>query len=77
MNTSLYFIVLMGIAAVITIVIIILSIKERVAARKNDSKTKIQNQKDLDGVSGKEIYGTWADEKKKYKSFIRKVKSDS
>ena len=73
----LYFLVLMGIAAIITLIIIIISIKERVADKKNNTKGKIQNQKDLDGVSGKEIYGTWSDEKKKYKSFIRKVKSDS
>ena len=72
-----YFIVLMSIAAVIALIILIISIKERVDSRKNKSTSQIQNQKDLDGVSGKEIYGTWADEKKKYKSFIRKVKSDS
>ena len=72
-----YFIVLMSIAAVIALIILIISIKERVDSNKNKSTSRIQNQKDLDGVSGKEIYGTWADEKKKYKSFIRKVKSDS
>ena len=72
-----YFIVLMSIAAVIALIILIISIKERVDSKKNKSTSRIQNQKDLDGVSGKEIYGTWADEKKKYKSFIRKVKSDS
>ena len=67
----------MSIVAVITLLILIISIKERAANKKNNSTSRIQNQKDLDGVSGKEIYGTWADEKKKYKSFIRKVKSDS
>ena len=67
----------MGIAAIITLIIIIISIKERVADKKNNTKGKIQNQKDLDGVSGKEIYGTWSEEKKKYKSFIKKVKTDS
>ena len=73
----LYFLVLMGIAAIITLIIIIISIKERAENNKNSSQGFIQNSKDLDGVSGKEIYGTWSDEKKKYKSFIRKVKSDS
>ena len=72
-----YFIILMSIAAVIALAILIISIKERVAEKKSTSKGMIQNQKDLEGVSGKEIYGTWADEKKKYKSFIRKVKNDS
>ena len=67
----------MSIAAVIALIILIISIKEHVDSKKNKSTSRIQNQKDLDGVSGKEIYGTWADEKKKYKSFIRKVKSDS
>ena len=73
----LYFIILMSIAAVITLVIVIISIKERIANKKNNTKGKIQNQKDLEGVSGKEIYGTWSEEKKKYKSFIKKVKTDS
>ena len=72
-----YFIVLMSIAAVIALIILIISIKERVADKKSNSKEMIQNQKDLEGVSGKEIYGTWVDEKSKYKSFIRKVKKDS
>ena len=72
-----YFIVLMCIAAVIALIILIISIKERVADKKSNSKEMIQNQKDLEGVSGKEIYGTWVDEKSKYKSFIRKVKKDS
>ncbi|MBP5601640.1 MAG: hypothetical protein J6X78_02835 [Treponema sp.] len=72
-----YFIVLMSIAAVIALIILIISIKERVDNKNNNTTSRIQNQKDLDGVSGQELYGTWADEKKKYKSFIRKVKKDS
>ena len=67
----------MSIAAVIALIILIISIKERVADKKSNSKEMIQNQKDLEGVSGKEIYGTWVDEKSKYKSFIRQVKKDS
>ena len=72
-----YFIVLMSIAAVIALIILIISIKERVDNKNSNTTSRIQNQKDLDGVSGQELYGTWADEKKKYKSFIRKVKKDS
>ena len=69
----LYFFVLMGIAVVITLVIIIISIKEHIENKKNSSTGFIQNNKDLDGVSGKEIYGTWTEEKKKYKSFVKKI----
>ena len=71
-----YFIVLMSIAAVIALVILIISIKERLSNKKRNNGL-IQDQKDLDGVSGKEIYGTWSNEKTKYKSFIRKVNKDS
>ena len=67
----------MSIAAVIALIILIISIKERLDNKNNNTTSRIQNQKDLDGVSGQELYGTWADEKKKYKSFIRKVKKDS
>ena len=67
----------MSIAAVIALIILIISIKERVDNKNSNTTSRIQNQKDLDGVSGQELYGTWADEKKKYKSFIRKVKKDS
>lgn len=63
----------MGIAVVITLVIIIISIKEHIENKKNSSTGFIQNNKDLDGVSGKEIYGTWTEEKKKYKSFVKKI----
>ena len=66
----------MSIAAVIALVILIISIKERLSNKKRNNGL-IQNQKDLDGVSGKEIYGTWSNEKTKYKSFIRKVNKDS
>ena len=50
-----YFIVLMSIAAVIALVILIISIKERLSNKKRNNGL-IQDQKDLDGVSGKEIY---------------------